>query len=403
MLLIEPRRAVSENSESLLIGRDSEVLVNAPPSLSCEVCVIVPVRNEAQTLSNTLDALAHQIDLKGRPFKHQRYEIILLANNCNDDSAEIARHVAAAYPTLDLHIVEITLPPPEAHIGRVRRLLMDEAYRRLALLGRQRGVIASTDGDSRVSPTWIAATLQEVRRGADAVGGRILTEPSERLTLDPQTKSYYLRDVGYKYLVAELESYLNPNPHDIWPRHYQHYGASLAVTVQMYEQVGGLPAVRTSEDVALYRTLVRSDARFRHSPAVRVLTSARLRGRAEGGLAAQLSEWATDTRSSLVESLSSVETRLRRRRQLRSLWQRSRYNHHPSFSDIARFADNLNVETHWLSEQLRKPQTFGLLVEQVEQCQYCKRTSFVDIETAIAELRLRLAQLRHTKPKLRCP
>lgn len=46
---------------------------------------------------------------------------------------------------------------------------MDEAHRRLDFLGTKKGVIISTDGDSEVAPTWIAANLYEVAAGADVV------------------------------------------------------------------------------------------------------------------------------------------------------------------------------------------------------------------------------------------
>jgi cellulose synthase/poly-beta-1,6-N-acetylglucosamine synthase-like glycosyltransferase len=65
--------------------------------------VCIPVRNEAATLTRTLTALAHQVDLfHQQPFHHQRYEIIVLANNCTDTTAAIARCVAAQYRTLAL-------------------------------------------------------------------------------------------------------------------------------------------------------------------------------------------------------------------------------------------------------------------------------------------------------------
>lgn len=278
----------------------SKPLVQTPASPHCEICVIVPVRNEAEILETTLTALAYQTDLEGRLFDPRRYEIILLANNCSDDSAAIARRFASRHPNLVLHVVEITLPASKAYIGQVRRILMDEACRRLMTLGRRRGVIASTDGDTQVAPTWIAANLYEIACGADAVGGRILTERAGRLALDPNTRAYFLREVGYRYLVAELETYLDADPYDGWPRHYQHFGASLAVTAEMYEQVGGLPPVRTPEDVAFYRALVRVNARFRHSPIVKAVTSARQTGRTNMGLANQLSDWAVmDGKASL--------------------------------------------------------------------------------------------------------
>ena len=128
-------------------------LVSKLPLAQCEVCVIVPVRNEAETLEATIKALTYQIDLNGKKLDWQCYEVILLANNCSDNSAEVAHCFARLHPELVLHVVELTLPPAEAYIGRVRQVLMDEAYRRLIYLGRKQGIIASTDGDSRTSST----------------------------------------------------------------------------------------------------------------------------------------------------------------------------------------------------------------------------------------------------------
>lgn len=51
-----------------------------------------------------------------------------------------SRVVLTGHP-IALHIVEKTLPATQAYIGRVRQILMDEAYRRLMVLGRTQGVI----------------------------------------------------------------------------------------------------------------------------------------------------------------------------------------------------------------------------------------------------------------------
>lgn len=380
-------------------------LVQTPPSPHCEVCVVVPVRNEAQTLESTLAALADQVDLEGRPLDSTCYEVILFANNCSDDSAAIAHRFAKANPTLALHIVERMLPDSEAYIGRVRQLLMDEAYRRLISLRRRRGIIASTDGDTRVAPTWIAATLHEIACGADAVGGRIVTDSAERATLDFYARACHLREVGYRYLIAELEAYLDTDPYDRWPRHHQHYGASLAVTAQMYAIAGGLPPVRTPEDVALYRALVRVNARFRHSPLVRVTTSARQTGRTNLGLANQLNEWAAMGRQEqpfLVESSSEIETRFRARHGLRRLWWCILNGYQPTLKDILPLANMLGVDSQWLTRELAQPHPIGLLFERVEQRQqeegiWRQRWSLVEIKQAIADLRLRLDKLRHSQ------
>lgn len=386
----------------------SPVLVQKAPLSSCEVCVIVPVRNEAQTLVHTLKALLHQVDLEGQRLDTKRYEVIVLLNNCSDNSADIAQSFAKQHQELELHLVEMTLPPEQAYIGRVRQLLMDEAYRRLSSIGRKRGVIASTDGDSQVSPTWIAANLYEISCGADAVGGRIVTNSTGRAKLDPYARACFLREVGYRYLIAELESYLDPDRFDSFPRHYQHYGASLAVTAEMYLFAGGLPAVRTPEDVAFYNALVRQNARFRHSPLVRVTTSARQTGRTNNGLANQLNEWTKMGRQNqvfLVESFQAIETRLRARHQLRKIWEAVLNGSQVTSSQVAPISDALLIDAQWLVQELAQPHTFGQLFEQVEQRMLSEgvwnaRSNFVDIEQAISDLRQCVVSKRKLKT---CP
>ena len=383
-------------------------LVQVPPSPYCEICVVVPVQNEAEILKDTLSALANQADLEGNPLEPKRYEIIVLANNCEDDSAAIARRFADQHPDLALHVVEKTLPAVNAHIGWVRKRLMDEAYYRLMAIGCDRGVIASTDGDTRVDSIWIAATLHEIACGADAVGGRIVTDGRDRAALAPYARICHLREVGYRFLVAELEAYLDPDVFDPLPRHFQHYGASLAVTAEMYGRAGGMPLVRTSEDVALYDALMRVDACFRHSPLVQATTSARQIGRAQNGLADQLSKWTVmghQKEPFWVESAAAIATRLRARYDLRSIWQQMLYGYEPTTKEVALLADRLGIADDWLLEELLQSRFFGELFEQVEQRQkqeeiWQQRWTHQKIEQAIHDLRLILEPLRRQRKKI---
>lgn len=76
-----------------------------------------------------------------------------------------------------------------------------------------------------------------------------------------------------------------------------------------------MPLKRSSEDVALHRAIVESGGRFCHSHRVRVYTSARVIGRAQGGLADAISWWhdqARDAAPVLVECAAVAETRLAR-------------------------------------------------------------------------------------------
>lgn len=291
-------------------GRPAAELVCVLPRTACEMSVVIPVRDEAANLPGTLRALASQFDLAGNPLDRDRYEVILLVNNSVDASADVARAYRFCNPNLVLHVVEVNFPADDAHVGNARRLLMDAAAARLPA----GGMIATTDADTIVAPDWIAATLAEVAAGADAVGGRILVDPAGFAEHGPHARLYHLRDVTYRYLVTELESLLAPDPFDPWPRHFQHFGASLAVTVEAYRRAGGIPPLPSLEDVALYDALRRSGARIRHSPTVRVTTSSRPSDRTGFGFAVQLGRWAAmgaRREPMLVEPLESILARLR--------------------------------------------------------------------------------------------
>lgn len=377
-------------------------LVERSPHPECQLCAIVPVRNEAELLPQTLSSLFNQVDLTGQPLPKDLYEVIVLANNCTDESAEIARNFGMMHPDFALHVVEITLPPAEAYIGRVRQILMDEACSRLVSIDRLRGVIASTDGDTRVSATWVAATLAEIGRGADAVGGKILTEKAERAALEPYTRKCFLQGAGYYSLIVELEAYIDGDPFDTLPRHNHNYGASLAVTVEMYRKVGGMPAVRTPEDVAFYKALIRANAHFRHSLAVKVTTAVRQSGRTALGFANQLCVWSEMGRKQqyfLVEPAVAVETRLQTRAKLRQIWQRYLRGYIPKNLDLGRVAMNLGIDTDWLRDSIVKSWTFNGLWFDIEERQRLEgiwqhRWGLVPIQQAIADLRVRVASLR---------
>jgi Glycosyl transferase family 2 len=403
---------------SLGVLRTAAPLVETAPLRQCKVCVIVPARNEAAAIGSTLVALANQIDFNGQRLDPTCYEVIVFANNCTDETAAIANRFSQQHPDFVQHVAERTLPPEEAYIGRVRQLLMDEAHCRLSELGSRVGIIASTDADTQVSPTWISAIMYEIEKGADAVGGRILTHQGDRDQLDNYARACFLREVGYRSLIAELESYLDPEPHDPFPRHYQHYGASLAVTAEMYAKSGGMPPVRTPEDVAFYQALLRVDARFRHSPLVRVSTSARQTGRAEVGLAKQLQAWekmGQQQQPFLVEPAIAIITRLQARRKLRALWryiQRSIHssslNYHFTIlnntsHELVSLATLLDVSVPWLAQEISQASSFGRLRDRLEpqiNRILAQRWALVPIEQANDRLRLYRQQYCKRSPAL---
>ena len=301
---------------------------SAPPGRAAPTCravVIIPARNEEQHLPRTLDALRLQVDPAGHPIPPDSFEVILLLNNCTDRSAEVARAYRDSHPNFHLHVAVRSLPPEQAHVGTARRLLMDTAYHRLQRSSFLHPAILSTDGDTVVAPDWLARNLLALEAGADVVGGVIHLFPAELSSLaanQPGTHLAYQRDRQLQALTAHLESTLDPDPADPWPRHLEHFGASLACTPAIYALSGGLPPVKPLEDVAFIDALRKVGARIRHCPHVHISTSARLDGRAEVGLSGQLRHWqreAEENTPHLVESAEWLEHRFRSLAALRRL------------------------------------------------------------------------------------
>ena len=285
----------------------------------CRAVVALPARNEEASLAATLDALARQVDLAGEPLARETFEILLLLNNCSDGSAAVAQGWQREHPEVALHCCERELAPEVAHIGTARRLLMDTAWSRLQG-ARASSVILSTDADSYVAPDWIAQNLVAIGRGADAVGGVIELICNDYESLSPAVRKAYDADRRYQYLVAEMEDQFDPQAGDAWPRHLEHFGASLACTPEIYARAGGMPALRELEDVAFVDRLRRVDARLRHEPSVVVMTSARMDGRVTTGLSGQLRCWQRmhdERETHVVGSAAWLEHRFRLLRRLR--------------------------------------------------------------------------------------
>jgi glycosyltransferase involved in cell wall biosynthesis len=327
----------------------------------------VPARNEEDLLPSALHALAEQRTADGMPLAHDTYEIILLINNSTDRTRHVARGFERLYPSLQLHVLEREFDNAHAHIGHVRRLLMDEACRRLEAIGRVEGLILSTDSDTRVASNWISRNAEEVARGAEAVGGRIIVLPCEQDAINSATQQAYRYDILYRRLICWTEDRCDPEPHDPWPKHHQHFGASLAITARAYRAAGRLPPRRYLEDVAFYDAMMRRDLRIRHSNLVRVFTSGRLSGRTRFGLSRQLRDWEGSPRRLLrmrVESARFLEQLFKTRRELRILWRQARRGQCRAALDPGLPAA-LGVTPGWIFDKARRTRYFGLLLEDI--------------------------------------
>lgn len=358
-----------------------------PPSPHLRASVVIPARDEECGITRALDALAHSCDGLGRRLDPRTWEVLLLCNNCRDDTARVARQWAARRPDVALHVVEAWFDKGEANIGTVRRALMDAACARLESLpdAASPRFIASTDADTRAVRDWLWEQARAIEAGADAVGGRIFVEPNG----NGPTRKAYLFDTAYRLQAARLESALDPQPHDPWPRHFQFFGASLSLTPRAYRRVGGVPPVPCLEDMALERELVRADIRIRHSPRVRAVTSARHNGRVACGLSSQLRQWnelESEERLWLVPSGEEIAFKARARRQLFLAFQDQ--------TQTPVVADALGVCPLELREQISDATHFGALWEDVWNAAPIRANwRPVPVGVALEQLRALLAEV----------
>lgn len=303
---------------ALVLSTLQEINFREIPHPSLKICVIIPVKDEADHISTALNALRNQVNNLGTKIPHEWYEVLILANNCSDDTYEICKNYQNAHTLFNLSVENVNFAPNLANVGTVRRLLMDAAYDRLMSVTGTKGVIISTDGDSEVDKQWIFQIMNEIDNGADVVGGRIFSKDTPSLA-----RTHHLRDVTYRFLKARLECEIDPCPINPWPRHHQCFGASLAVTCAMYERAGRLPMLPFLEDEAFRQAANRIDAKIRHSPKVIVHTSSRLIGKVEVGFSGQLKEWESmsiNDQQQMEESFESAKHQFILKKQVRQAW-----------------------------------------------------------------------------------
>jgi glucosyl-3-phosphoglycerate synthase len=237
--------------------------------------VVVPARDEAARIASCLRALIDQHGVRAESF-----EVVVILDGCRDDTLRVVEQVANGAKSSPLHAV--TLDRHQG-VGRARRLGMDIACRRLLQVGREDGLIASTDADTIVAGDWLATQLQLVRGGAAAIGGLIELDSEECQTLDPRVLA-----VREQSLTERLAHAVDETAASATLEHAHFAGASLALTAAAYRRCGGLPVRAALEDEALAEALTRNGIEIHRSRRVRVLTSARKNGRALRGLGEDL-------------------------------------------------------------------------------------------------------------------
>lgn len=202
------------------------------------VAVVIPARDEADLIARCVSSIGSA-------------RIIVVADSCADNTAEIARSRGA-------EVIEID----EANVGLARAIGCEAALRHAEV-----DWIACTDADSVVPPTWIDEQLRLAAAGADVVVGTVRPDFADLSAL--QTNAW---------LATHQPGVANGHVH----------GANLGLRASAYLSVGGFAPVSEHEDNDLVARLATAGFTVTPTAAIEVLTSGRVFGRTPGGYARYL-------------------------------------------------------------------------------------------------------------------
>ncbi|SDB63097.1 Glycosyl transferase family 2 [Flavobacteriaceae bacterium MAR_2010_188] len=254
------------------------------PNSQLEYVIIIPAKDEAEGITQTLTAIANQKNKDGSDFNKSLFEILLLCHNCNDETFETCQEFARNKSNLNLQILELHSEVANT-VGSARRILMNIASKRIQ---KTEGFIISTDADTLADKYWLFYLTSYITSNYGLVCGMITVKPKG---LTEQAKKYLKAKDLYLMLRSELESSIIPDPYDPWPRHSYQWGPNLAIKKSVYNKIGGIRPMSFLEDVDLYNRIASLDYKIRHCIKSKVTTSTRIEPRCEEGFGAELRVW----------------------------------------------------------------------------------------------------------------
>ncbi|MCY1139092.1 glycosyltransferase [Actinoplanes sp. Pm04-4] len=214
------------------------------------IAVVVPAHDEHDLLPRCLASLTDATS----PVP---VEIIVVADACTDDTAELAAAAGATVLTIDAR-----------NVGRARAAGMEHALRH----GPDGLWLATTDADSRVAPEWLLWHLAHAGSGADLLAGTVMVD--DWAAWPAALPGLY--DSRYAASDAHV------------------HGANLGVSAATYRAVGGFQPLDHDEDRDLIERVRATGRRVVADATCPVVTSARPDGRAPLGFSSYLGRLATD-------------------------------------------------------------------------------------------------------------
>jgi hypothetical protein len=302
-----------------------------------DIVVAVPVRNEIDRIGACTGALSHQ----QAPSAAARIRTVFLVNDSTDGTAEWLVDQLPVFPRAAA-VIHVDMPHAERNAGRARWLANHVA---MDMVDPVRGQLFMTDADSCVPGDWVQRYSHMLQHGWDAIAGPVAINRDDCQQIVASLDHRNHLEGCYTALIDELESLIDPVAHDPWPRHFNAFGANLAVKVAAVRRLDDLPSMACGEDRALVRAMEALDMKIRHDTLTAARTSGRLFGRAEGGMADTLRHRTHVPDASCDERLEHAD-RACLRASLRATWRQLHPRRNTARTLMEQFAVDLGVSFH---------------------------------------------------------
>jgi cellulose synthase/poly-beta-1,6-N-acetylglucosamine synthase-like glycosyltransferase len=206
---------------------------------SCFVSVVIAVRNESENIGRLLK------DLTNQTFPSTQYEIVVVNDHSEDDTAEIVQHFVDNYPN-----VRLLRTSDSSSDLTVKKKALQEGIE--SSLGE---IILTTDGDCRVQPSWIETMVSYFSPEVGmVVGFSQLDQPGGNASLFQK-----LQSLDFLSLMSGAQGALNLG------RPLAASGQNFAYRRQAFDAVGGFSRIghRISGDDVLLLQLVHKQTRWK--------------------------------------------------------------------------------------------------------------------------------------------